>query len=181
MADWEVITEGKISGSTTNTIDISSIPATYQHLEITISGRIDQSGSYVPVYSRFNGDSGANYAYAGWASTHTASHAPFRNTAWMGTVADAFCGYATGNNLSSGGFSAMNLIIPNYAETVENKVMLSRGAQGAEDYTDGYTHAMTTGWSSTAAINQVEFYPYPHAGTVYWEAGTSYMLAGYKG
>tara|TARA_R110002020_G_scaffold189614_1_gene388838 strand:- start:618 stop:1160 length:543 start_codon:yes stop_codon:yes gene_type:complete len=180
MADWEIIAQGKVTGATTSNIDFTSIPGTYQHLEFTFSCRIENT-NYTNVYCHLNGDTTSTYSESGWASTQTASHVPFRRTAWEGTSSNGMVGYAAGSNYSTGAFSALNVIIPNYAETGENKIMLSRGAQGGEDSTDGYTSAMATGWNNTAAITAATFFPYPSGGSVYWTAGTSYMLAGYKG
>tara|TARA_B100001029_G_scaffold115850_1_gene95951 strand:- start:3156 stop:3698 length:543 start_codon:yes stop_codon:yes gene_type:complete len=180
MADWEVITQGKVIGATTSNLDFTLIPGTYQHLEFTISGRIEQV-NYTNVYCHLNGDSGANYSYAGWASTQSSSGAVFRTNAFEGTAGSGMVGYAAGNNYSTGAFSALSVIIPNYAETGQNKVLLSRGAQGSGGFIDGYTSAMATGFAYTTAITSATFFPYPSGGSVYWTAGTSYMLAGYKG
>ena len=180
MADWEIIQQGKVTGATTSNLDFTSIPGTYQHLEFTFSGRIEQI-NYTNVYCHLNGDSGASYSYAGWASTQTSSGTVFSVGAYEGTAGNGMVGYAAGNNYTTGAFSALSVIIPNYAETGENKVLLSRGAQGSGDFIDGYSSAMATGWNNPAAITSATFYPYPSGGSVYWTAGTSYMLAGYKG
>jgi hypothetical protein len=91
------------------------------------------------------------------------------------------CGYAAGSNYTTGAFSALNMIIPNYTNTDDYKICLSRGAQGGEGSTDAYTSIMGTSWASTAAVTSVAFKPPSWIGTPYWTAGSSYMLAGYKG
>jgi hypothetical protein len=47
--------------TTTSTVTFSSIPSTYDHLQIRILGRTSLGGAPDNVYMRFNSDSGTNY------------------------------------------------------------------------------------------------------------------------
>jgi hypothetical protein len=175
MADWETITEGQVTGASTNTVTLSAIPQTYQHLELTISARVEDT-NYKNLYVNFNGDGGTNYGRSGWGTT--GSTTPFRLTEWQSTSTRAMVGYAAGNNFSTGAFAAINIIIPNYTNTDDYKVCLSRGGQGMEDFTDGFTTVLCGGWASNTAITSVSFFA---LSTPNFTAGTSYLLAGYKG
>ena len=175
MADWETITEGKVTGSSTNTVTLSAIPQTYQHLELTLSAKVEAS-NYQNLYIQFNGDSGSNYGRSGFGTTNNAT--PFRLTEWQSTASRSMIGYAAGNNFSAGAFAATNIIIPNYTNTDDYKVCLSRGGQGAADFTDSFTTVLCGGWASNTAITALSFFA---LSTPNFTAGTSYMLAGFKG
>lgn len=175
MADWETITEGQVTGASTNTVTLSAIPQTYKHLELTLSARVEATG-YKNLYVNFNGDGGTNYGRSGWGTT--GSSTPFRLTEWQSTSTRAMVGYAAGNNFSTGAFAATNIVIPNYTNTDDYKVCLSRGGQGREDSTDGFTTVLCGGWASNTAITSISFFA---LSTPNFTAGTSYMLAGYKG
>ena len=180
MADVEIITEGKISNSTTNNIQFTSIPQTYQHLEITVSWRSDAGTGDVYPYFQMNGKTGSEYGSAGWVSAAGSSAAVTRVTQYEDYANSGYCGIMASSGFTTGAFSVATMIVPNYTDTSQHKIMMSRGAQGRGGSIDGMSFALVGGVSDTAAVTQIDLLSWPPGGTDYYASGTSYMLAGYK-
>ena len=181
MADWEVIQEGKISNSTTNNIQFAAIPQTYQHLEITVSWRSHAGTGDVYPYFQMNGETGSKYGSAGWVSTSLSSGAVSRVNQFENAAVSGYCGLMASSGFTAGAFAVATMLVPNYTDTSQYKLMMSRGAQGAGSFIDGMSYALVGGVSTTAAVTQIDLLSWPPAGTDYYASGTSYMLAGYKG
>ena len=183
MADWEVIAQGEVTGSTTSDIDFNSIPGTYQHLELSLSGRVEAT-NWQTLYIRFNSNTG-QLGYSRFASTQASSGTVTQGFGWSNSTTYAECGHVAGNNFSTGAFGNVTMIIPNYADSTVPKTVLSRCAGGSGGFVDGqasaFSLAVTDGGSTMPAITQISLAPYPFGGTTYWTAGSSYMLAGYRG
>lgn len=181
MADFEIITEGKISNSTTNNIQFSSIPQTYQHLEITVSWRSHAGTGDVYPYFRMNGETGGKYGSAGWVGTAASSGSVTRVTQYENVATSGYCGIMASSGFTTGAFATATMIVPNYTDTSQYKIMMTRGAQGVGSSIDGMSYALVGGVSTTSAVTQIDLLSWPPAGTAYYANGTSYMLAGYKG
>ncbi len=180
MADWEVIEEGKISNSTTTDIEFAAIPQTYQHLEITVSWRSHAGTGDVYPYFQMNGETGSKYGSAGWSSPSASSGTVVRVSQWENIASSGYCGLMASSGFTTGAFSVATMIVPNYTDTSQYKLMMSRGAQGSGDFIDGMTFAHVGGVSTTAAVTQINLISWPSGGSNYFANGTSYMLAGYK-
>ena len=64
IGDYQPISTTTVGAGGASSISFTSIPATYQHLQIRLMGRSTSStadGNYISV--RFNSDSGSNYTY----------------------------------------------------------------------------------------------------------------------
>ena len=181
MADWEVIEEGKISNSTTNNIQFAAIPQTYQHLEITVSWRSHAGTGDVYPYFQMNGETGSKYGSAGWVSAAGSSGAVTRVTQYENIANSGYCGVMASSGFTAGAFAVATMIVPNYTDTSQHKLMMTRGAQGRGGFIDGMSFAMVGGVSTTSAVTQIDLISWPPGGTAYYASGTSYMLAGYKG
>lgn len=178
MADFEIITEGKISNSTTNNIQFSSIPQTYQHLEITVSWRSHANTGDVYPYFRMNGETGSKYGSAGWVGTAASSGSVTRVTQYENVGTKGYCGIMASSSFTTGAFALVTMIVPNYTDTSQYKIMMSRGAQGKGSSIDGMSYALVGGVSTTSAVTQIDLLA---LGSNKYASGTSYMLAGYKG
>ena len=179
MADFEIITEGKISNSTTNNIQFSSIPQTYQHLEITVSWRSNAGTGDVYPYFQMNGETGSKYGSAGWVSG-ASSAAPVRVAQYENIATSGYCGIMASSGFSTGAFAQASMIVPNYTDTSQYKIMMTRGAEGSAGFVDGMSYALVGGVSTTAAVTQIDLLSWPPCGTAYYASGTSYMLAGHR-
>jgi len=127
-----------------------------------------------------NGETGSTYGSAGWVSTSASSGAVSRVTQYENIATSGYCGLMASSGFTTGAFAVANMIVPNYTNTTEYKIMMSRGAQGSGDFIDGMSFALVGGVSTTSAVTQIDLLSWPPGGTDYYASGTSYMLAGYK-
>lgn len=127
-----------ISGSSTNSVAFSSIPATYTDLILIINGA-NTSGGWNTVV-RYNGDSGTNYSFQRMLGNGSAVSSGRQNNQtgydWAG-----YLGTTRGTVITQ---------IQNYANTTTLKSAISRS-----NSTEFETNLSTGLWRSTAAINQV--------------------------
>lgn len=167
----EVIAE-TVLASPAASIDFTSIPATYRHLMIALSGRSDRSATSDPVSVRFNNDSGANYdqqLLRGSNSVASASATVAATSAQVLQIPAA----SVGAGVASGG----QVIIPNYAGTTLQKHATGVGGLKLGTTTgDQYTQQFSISWRSSAAINRVTLVTIGNL-----VAGTVATLYGIKG
>lgn len=159
---YEAISTTTISSSTT-TITLSSIPATYTDLVLITTAKVSGTAD---MWIRVNNDSGANYAYAeidGNGTTVAASKAASVSngllTDWNGTPT------TDNSHLAICQFN-------NYSSTVHYKTMLSRANRVVSgiDFVQGK-------WSNTAAITSLTL---RFSGSQTFDAGTVVSLYGIK-
>jgi len=133
------------------TITLSSIPATFTHLQLRVFACDTTSGTGMTGgYMRFNGDSGGNYA------RHYVE----------GDGASATSGASSPSQFSAGQFLVMPkagdtanawatwvIDILDYANTNKNKTM--KGIAGVDLNGSGQVYFGSSLWMSTAAINSI--------------------------
>lgn len=145
---YESIATATGTGSS-GTITFSSIPSTYKHLQLRCLTRSSVSASvdYFSV-TRFNGDSGNNYAYHylfGNGSAANAGGASSQNTLAFPTI--------LGNTATANCMTVSILDIHDYASTTKNKTM--RSLEGWDANGTGTIYGNSALWLSTAAINSI--------------------------
>ena len=149
------------------TITFSSIPSTYEHLQIRFTGK-GTGGAEVDTSIRFNSDTGSNYAWHqvyGYGTSIASSN---------GTSQNKILGfYTTGTNDSNVVSSAV-LDILDYKSTNKNKTtrMLS-GLRG----TNGFIGLRSGVWLNTAAITSIDIV----LDSGNWATTTQIALYGIKG
>jgi hypothetical protein len=166
---FELISSGTL-GSPAANIDISSIPATYSHLQLVLYGQTSD-GSPQFVNMRFNNDSGSNYdrqQISAVATTVVGAESLGATSASIGGVP----------NSSAGSFAGyLSVLVPFYATTTFYKAFLalagfqtgtSTGLLRMQNY-DG-------GWRSTSAIDRITVFP----GAGNFVTGTAYALYGIR-
>jgi hypothetical protein len=131
-----------------SSITFSSIPATYTHLQIRITGRGGRALFLDNPVFKFNGDTTtSNYyqhAIYGDGSTVTAG----------GSGTDYILAYSlAGNNAGSNVFGAMVVDILDYANTSKNKTVRYLG--GVDNNGQGIIGFGSGAWFSTNAINSI--------------------------
>jgi len=157
--------------SSASGVDFTSIPSTYQHLQLRISAKTDRAsdnngyGSY-----RFNSDTGSNYSWhqlygdgsgAGGGSGSNSTSLPL----------NAFGGS------SNGSFGAAVIDILDYANT--NKYKTTINLNGL-DYNGGGEINLIPGlWRSTSAISSITIVRGFAVNN--WVAGSVFALYGIKG
>lgn len=163
LTTYQALFTNTVSGTSTNTITYSSIPATYTDLEISILGRGLTASNYADVIVQFNGDSGSNYSrtriYGNGSST--ASDRQLSSGSWgLGLIP------AASNAANAAG--DIRIMINSYARTTSWKSMLA--VTGSESNNGiGFTEVNVGSWRSTAAINSISIFSTPGnfaAGTV---------------
>jgi len=152
-------------------ISFTSIPATYTHLQIRGIARSNASSDTDDVLVlRFNGDSGANYAFHRLRGDGTSA-----TSVGYGSELAAHGGYVAGN--SGGSFGTVVLDIFDYASTSKYKTL--RSISGADNGgSTGRINFTSSLWRSATAITSIAFGP--AYGSIYNQF-SSFALYGIKG
>lgn len=148
------IFDSTLGGSAAN-IDITSIPATYGHLLVTIYARGDTAAVNTGVGMRFNGDTAANYDYQ---LLNARAAAPSAAEAFASTsiVAAQMPANTAGANL----FGPAQIVIPHYAGSTNNKASVSNYCFKSGTATTNIEVGTVGGaWRSNAAINRITLVP----------------------
>jgi hypothetical protein len=158
---WATVSSGAMTQIadttlTTSTADItfSSIPSTYNHLKIVISGTAaSASFNGAAFYVQVNGDTAGNYSfstmskYAGPGATVTLEGQNSQSQIELGNI---WCGQAQANSLSS-----IEMTFFNYKATTLHKGMVFTGGS----WTDAPGFGSGWGrWKNTAAITSIKLY-----------------------
>ena len=175
---YEVITSGTFDG-TSASVDLTSIPATYSHLEISCTTNTNQAGYRASWMMTLNGDTASNYGYLG-----VAQGSGYGNPAYSSndtSTAPVTMGYGPGADAGSGSGGDMvgswNLWFWNYAGTNLHKTFYA-----SSGYASGGAWVMMEQggiWRNTAAINQIKLEVYDSTGSDVWASGCQYVLAGW--
>lgn len=160
-----------VLGADAASIDLTSIPATYDALRLVVVGRASPSSTVQELYLRFNGDSGTNYAFERITGSSTTANA----TGGTGAIA-ARCGYLPAANAPANAAGIAIVDIPRYAATAWHKVAVGTGYT-RDAASGGAIYAFGSQWLSTAAINQITIL----AASGNLLAGSSAALYGIKG
>lgn len=136
-------------GAGAASIDFTSIPQTYKHLMLIISGQTTHT-SATNVLLRFNGDSGANYH---WVLIGGAGGAATSSNSALGTsIVPASLPASTSTARAGSGI----IVIPEYTQTNFHKNTLSQGGRIVDDTAANHIFQTFYGhWKSTAAVTQV--------------------------
>ena len=176
MADFEIIAEGVLTG-TSNTIDFTSIPSTYSHLELLVSARSNKAGATTDGGEMLvNGDTGSNYGFCGgYAINSGYSYIGPLDPGTRNQIDNALRIVNAG--MPTGVFSVTRMMIPNYTNTsVQTKGILGTSTTATTTTATWWTQFGLGSWVSTAAITQLTIYSesvsYPFvAGSSYWLGG----------
>jgi hypothetical protein len=150
--------------------NFTSIPQTYTHLQIRMTGRTMAASTDDNIHFRFNSDSGNNYAY------HY----------YYGTGSSTAAGNTTSYNLAipfrvPGGNSTANIFgsgicdILDYTNT--NKLTTIRSITGHDQNGSGLLFLFSGLWLSTAAITSISLFYSP---SVNIAQNTTFALYGMK-
>lgn len=150
-------------------VTFSSIPSTYQSLQIRYLARRNAAGT-LNVYLRPNSDSTSNKSYhylRGDGSAVSASGVASNSRIYIGD--------ATGSGNTSNVFGIGIVDIHDYASTTRNKTV--RSFNGFDDNGSGWCYLSSGCWQSTSAITSLEF---EFAGDDL-ASGSTFALYGIKG
>lgn len=151
---YESIATVTVGAGGSSSIDFTSIPSTYKHLQIRAISRTNRGDTNDFMTVRFNSDTGTNYAYhslygngasAGAADTGTSTGTP-----WSGVTA--------GGNATASIFGAVIWDVLDYQNT--NKYKTLRLLSGTDQNgTTGRIYFQSNLWQSTSAISTVTIIP----------------------
>lgn len=137
-------------GSNTATITFSSIPATYEHLQLRIYARTNASGTNNGnLCLRFNSDTGSNYAQHELRGNGTSVTA-----GGYTSQTHAFAGYITAASAGSNIFGVCLVDIVDYAST--NKYTTVRSLNGNDTNGAGIVSFYSSLWLNTAAVSTID-------------------------
>ena len=133
-------------------IEFTSIPGTYQHLQIRYLARGANASNNVGSYLQLNGNTANNYAYhslAGEGATATAGAAA--------SQAQWYWGFMPGANRTASAFGAGLVDLLDYAST--SKVTTGRGFVCYDSNGAGFVELDSGLWNVTDAVTSVKLYP----------------------
>lgn len=168
---FESIATATGTGSS-STITFSSIPSTYQHLQIRAIMRSTEASANTNVYLRTNNDSGTNYVHHRILGDGS-SVAAFANT----SQTQIFIGGAPAASTASNILSVAIIDVHDYASTSKYKtVRVFFGRNSNNQYTENII--LSSGlWMSTSAIDSLQF----NLSNPNFSTQTSIALYGIKG
>jgi len=159
-------------GTPVSSIEFTSIPATYTHLQIRGIGRGTYNGAVNEdqyMYIQFNSDTASNYSrhrLSGSGSAASSGAETSQNqgmASWIPTL-----------NATANVFYGAVLDILDYANT--NKFKTVKSLNGGDMNGAGYIHLYGSLWRSTSAVTSIKLSPQSNNFAQY----TSYALYGIK-
>jgi hypothetical protein len=151
---FELISEVTAS-SAQSTLSFTNIPQTYKTLKVFISARGEYTGTRNNIAIAFNSDSSnSNYKGYEWYYEDGALGGEFNNN---GSTAPRYLGAMPGLSGDTNQFGAVEIIIPNYANSTNYKVLYTSIAAPKNSST-GYSYwDRGTTWLSNSAITSITF------------------------
>ena len=154
-----------------STVSFSSIPTTYQHLQLRVSVRCSATGSSVSPGIQLNGDTASNYGQhyidGNGTSATAGANTPSSNFMYLA---------ATGSSAAANIFGVNVLDILDYANT--NKYKTGRSLTGIDFNGSGFIDFSSHAWRSTAALSSI-LITAPSSGT--FVQYSKFSLYGYMG
>jgi len=149
---FESIATVTVGSGGTSTITFSSIPSTYQHLQLRAIAACNQAGTDFRPSLQINSDTSASYAnhQIYWEGSSVNAQA-FTSS----TVIDRL-GYMPGSSSLANTFGAFIMDFLDYSNTSKYKTI--RSLNGHEENSAGKYSAYASGlWMSSSAINTLTF------------------------
>jgi hypothetical protein len=138
-------------GSAQSSVEFTSIPADYTHLQIRGIGRSTAANTDINIEMQFNADTGTNYSLHGLYGTGSAAvsyNATSTNSNYVGRI--------TGANSTASIFGVMVVDILDYKDT--NKFKTVRSLTGHDQNGSGLVFFNSGNWRSTSAITSIKLY-----------------------
>ena len=149
--DFESIATVTVGSGGATSIEFTSIPGTYQHLQVR--GLVRNTGtSQRAVSVQFNSDTGSNYAFHRLRGTGSAV---FAENSVSQTGADAIS--QVYSSASSSIFSAFVMDILDYSSTSKNTTLRTFGSR--DENGAGLVSLYSGLWDSTSAVTSIKLYP----------------------
>lgn len=177
----QIISSGTMSG---NSVSLTSIPQTFSHLELTVNGCYDDSGTQSNwLYYKFNGTTSSEYGMFG-GRIYNGTNGTISSQTYGSASGNYFTGFpGTNKDIYSNGISKLRIM--NYSNTTSQKPILVDGRHvhyvSSSDKADRLLTAIgvyptTTTSLMAAGISQIDI---TGAGSLTFKSGTRYMLIGW--
>ncbi len=169
-----IITETDVSS-----VEFTSIPSTYEHLELITSMSCEGTGYYESIFVQYGtgggaADSGTNYANGQIWSYYSSIGAG--NSA---SNAGAYQGFATEvSSRPTLRFGTGRSIILDYANANKNCTSFHDMGGAYYNTTSNYTEISTNVWDNTGAVDRIKLIPY--TGSIDFLRGSTFSLYGIK-
>lgn len=171
VGDYESIATVNGNGSSSS-ITFSSIPSTYQHLQIrTVAREATGTNIFGNIGFQANGDTGSNYTlhqiYGNGTSALTSGQGYSTSTALLNIA---------GNSAAASVLGGGVVDILDYSNT--NKLKTFRSLSGTDDNTAGFILLRSQLWNNTSAITSLTL---TDLSGVAFTSASSFALYGIKG
>jgi hypothetical protein len=171
---YESIATVTVGAGGASSIDFTSIPSTYKHLQIRGITKLAGATSDDNILARFNGNAtsgnyGSHYLFGNGNSGSSAQAG-----ASVTSQTSMFVGRTTGANTASGIFGAAVIDVLDYQNTNKNKVV--RNLSGHDYNGSGMIWFESGFWLSTAAITSISIFANSN-----FSQHSSFALYGIKG
>lgn len=175
LTDYESIQTISLSSSQSS-IEFTSIPNTYKHLQIRFFGRCSRVNAGTYMLMRYNGDTASNYADHGLRGTGGGGAPTTDNASGQGFIS---INRISGSTAPSNVFGVGIIDILDYANT--NKKKVSKYIAGLETNQNNGNSEVWFGsglWNDTTTISSIKFTEATASDFVQY---THFALYGYKG
>lgn len=146
----ESIATVSVGSGGASSIEFTSIPGTYQHLQIRVIARGSTSGTNPDFYTQLNGDTANNYTWHVLTGNGSSASA---NGGGTGN-AFLFTGVMAGASASTNVFSGTVIDILDYGSTSKNKTV--RVFTGLDNNGSGLVGIESGAWLSTSAVTSLK-------------------------
>ena len=171
--DFESIATVTVGSGGASSIEFTSIPGTYQHLQVRMIQKFTTtSGIISNARARFNSDSGNNYARHNLYGTGSSAFAYAESS-----MAYAYVGWPLDSSATtSNTFSAAIIDLLDYASTSKTKTVRIFHGNEANNSSYGNVGISSALWNSTSAVTSITI----TSDTGNWAQHTTAALYGIK-
>ena len=167
---FESIQTVSLSAGSASSVEFTSIPATYKHLQIRAIGQSTRNIGTMDFYIQVNSDTGTNYSFHQVIGNGTAVSSAVGASQTKIQINNAIT-----NSTNTSIFSAVFIDVLDYANT--NKYKTFRSLSGRDINSAGQANLGSGLWQSTSAITSLKFTPE----TFDWSQYSHFALYGIKG
>jgi len=169
---YESIQTVSVGSGGTSSIDFTSIPSTFKHLQIRGIGRLSDSGTAEDMRMQFNADTGSNYIRVHYL--YGDGSGAFAGSGTTNSYITLF--RMTANTATSGVFGTMVLDLLDYQNT--NKYKTTKALAGFDRNGAGEIFLESGAYMSTNAVSSIKLYSNSASNFLQY---TQFALYGIKG
>lgn len=169
--DFESIATVTVGAGGAADITFSSIPSTYQHIQVRLSCRDNRAAAVNTIFIQVNGDTGNNYALHALAGDGSNASATGSSSVARGALLLAPSASATSNVFGSAVVDVLD-----YANANKNTTIRTLGGYDANGA--GHIRLFSSLWNNTNAVNSLKLFPDGSASFVQYTHAALYGIKG---